>query len=110
LDDHYFFIGIIYLSLAFVFESEITFFVNDDVLISQMLSGEYTEKPSSSVTFISNILGNFISWFHQNNMIKISIYGVILSITNLIILFAVIKIIQMKDTQTANWLGLLTLP
>ena len=74
-----------------------------------MLSGEYTEKPSSSVTFISNILGNFISWFHQNNMIKISIYGVILSITNLIILFAVIKIIQMKVTQTANWLGLLTL-
>ena len=74
-----------------------------------MLSGEYTGKPSSGVTFISNILGNFISWLHQNNITGISIYGVILSILNLIILFAVIKIIQMKDNQSANWLGLSTL-
>jgi hypothetical protein len=95
--------------LAFIFESKITFFVNDDVLLSQMLSGEYTGKPSSGVTFISNILGNFISWFHQNNISRISLYGIILSILNLIILFAVIKIIQMKDNQTANWLGLSTL-
>ena len=95
--------------MAFIFESKITFFVNDDVLLSQMLSGEYTGKPSSGVTFISNILGNFISWFHQNNISRISIYGIILSILNLIILFAVIKIIQMKDNQTANWLGLSTL-
>jgi hypothetical protein len=74
-----------------------------------MLSGEYTGKPSSGVTFISNILGNFITWFHQNNITRISTYGVILSMLNLNILFAVIKITQMKNNQTANWLGFSTL-
>ncbi len=83
--------------------------MNDDVLLSQMLSGEYTGIPSSGVTFISNILGNFISWLHRNNINEISIYGTILSVLNLIILLAVVKIVTMKENQTAKWIGIATL-
>jgi len=74
-----------------------------------MLSGIYTGRPSSEVTFISNILGNIIAAIYQGNTLDISIYGTILSILNLIILFGVIKITQMRENYIGNWVGVLIL-
>ena len=70
-----------------------------------MLSGIYTGNPSSEVTFISNILGNILAAIYQGNTLDISIYGTILSISNLIILFGVIKITQMSENYIGNWVG-----
>ena len=78
-------------------------------MLSQMLSGEYTGKPSSGVTFISNLLGNAISWIYQNFSIEVSIYGLILLTSNLIILLAIIKIINVKRNNIAKWVGLVAI-
>jgi len=78
-------------------------------MLSQMLRGEYTGKPSSGVTFMSNLLGNAISWIYQNFSIEVSIYGLMLLISNLIILLAIIKIINVKRNNIAKWVGLIAI-
>ncbi len=93
----YIFIIACYVGSFVLSKDNAIFFINDDVLLDHILSGKYTQIPSPYITYMTNILGNFIFDLNTKFGATYSWYGIILSILNFNILLSMLLIIYLKN-------------
>lgn len=68
------------------------FLINDDVLIDQILSGRVSGNPSSTVPFISILLGKILYLFYKFAGDTTSLFGILLISVNLLIILVIINL------------------
>jgi hypothetical protein len=68
------------------------------------MSGRYSGSPNSGVSFLSNILGISVSRMYVLLGTKYSIFGIILIVSNFLVMLSLITLAKNQSNKFINWI------
>ena len=68
------------------------------------MSGRYSGSPNSGVSFLSNILGISVSRMYVLLGTKYSIFGIILIVSNFLVMLSLITLAKIQSNKFINWI------
>ena len=71
------------------------------------MSGRYTESPNSGISFLTNIFGISVSQMYSLLGTKYSIFGIILVVSNFLIVVSLILLAKIQSNKIINWILIL---
>lgn len=97
---------VVFFTLIIVESKNSIFLVNDDVILDQIMSGRYTGNPNSGTSFMSNITGILISNLYLLFGTKYSVFGIVLILSNFVIVFSLILLSYSYKNIIEQWIFL----